>query len=1056
MNRKRKIKIREYFKSKKLKYLWLLFLLLFISYPLYGQLQLPTPPPTPNTASLGKFGMMPVSLFTGTPTVSIPLYEFEVRGTKLPLVLEYDASGLLINTLPGWLGHNWSLEAGGVITRTARGRYDEWIYPQQSLQNFGYTPVDYYHSLGMLPSLVQNTSNDHAALKEESVKKMYDLAADVFTFNFMGHAGRFFLDNYGNWRVMCEENIEVLFDYNDTTNFTSPFISKYPKSTAIDRNQPKTIKRFKLRDGEGTVYEFGGDMDAIEFTTDFFNMGGNEDNESWHAMSWYLTRVIDKYGNLLYELSYDRGCYIIHAYNSFEAIKLEESNQWTECFLGFIPINFGTYGQTMYNFNMSFPYGFSINSPVYLKEIRGSNGVVASISSSDSPIATQDMFPHLYDGYGASGLYNRLAQSVHDWFNPEMMGAFHYLQSDDAGLSAYRYNPPNPNICDVLSFSRLRKLDRIYVMTDPAIYDGADKSTMAYVFHYGYSGRMHFDSLKIYDRTLLTFNNGNRVMDGTYRFFYENYDSIPSDYLTKAYDHWGYYNGRPYGNISDFIGFKQTRNPDFSKARFGSLREIQYPTGGTTVFEYEPNAFAKRASDDRQSLLDSVGIGGGLRVKTITDYEDAIHSKVLSRRTYSYLVPGTQTSSGELFAAPKYYWPSWKAYCVESSARSYMSTFRTSSIIPLSNSFGPPLGYTYVTETNADSTKTVYHFSNLSNPYCRDERFLLDFQGGTVTPYDEYSEKGFMRGKLLCRTMYSASGSKLRSTGNVYRSDNTDAQHTLTYNMGYINHGNSTSFGYYSGGVYKMYYPKYDLEAVNDTVFESGTFTVTHTSYTKEDRTLIMADGHATDARLLVSETIQRAGTSFGHGYEYPSPTHALVTQMHCLNPVKVKTYKDGSLTTSHETIYKQIVCNGTPKQVPEYLVETNSQGGCDTLVHFKNYTSRGALWQYKERGQPETFLKWGYDDHYLMIRSTDYITPNFSNSTIFNSANTLNTIKNYINSTSGQATGYVYEPLVGLVYSIDPRAQVTRYTYDLFGRLSGVYDDNGSALEIYDYNLAK
>jgi len=191
--------------------------------------------------------------------------------------------------------------------------------------------------------MIANSSNDYHQLKDESYYQRYDLAAYVFTFNFMGYTGRFFLDNSGNWRVQCEDNLEVISDYNDKSNFIAPFIDKYPKETAIDRKQPKTIKGFKIRDTNGTLYEFGGDINAIEFNTNMFHMSKNEDNESWHAMSWYLTKVTDRYGNELFKLSYDRGYYIIQAYNAYECIKIKENGSF-----GW----FGTYGQDVSGSNI--------------------------------------------------------------------------------------------------------------------------------------------------------------------------------------------------------------------------------------------------------------------------------------------------------------------------------------------------------------------------------------------------------------------------------------------------------------------------------------------------------------------------------------------------------------------------------------------------------------------------------------------------------------------------------------------------------------------------------
>lgn len=55
---------------------------------------------TPTAASLGKYGDVGVSYFTGNPNITIPLYEMNVRGVKMPISLDYDATGVMPNSLP--------------------------------------------------------------------------------------------------------------------------------------------------------------------------------------------------------------------------------------------------------------------------------------------------------------------------------------------------------------------------------------------------------------------------------------------------------------------------------------------------------------------------------------------------------------------------------------------------------------------------------------------------------------------------------------------------------------------------------------------------------------------------------------------------------------------------------------------------------------------------------------------------------------------------------------------------------------------------------------------
>ena len=162
-----------------------LMAILMISVYTKAQQMSPTEVQTPNASGLGRFGDIPVSLYTGTPKISIPLYTMRMGNMELPITLEYDASGVLVNSLPGWTGHNWVLSAGGVITRTRNGACDEYIPTKQS------TIAPYTSYFKAYWRLKEDMKNDDV-LTSNLMMNRYDYQPDIFTFNFMGKTGRFF------------------------------------------------------------------------------------------------------------------------------------------------------------------------------------------------------------------------------------------------------------------------------------------------------------------------------------------------------------------------------------------------------------------------------------------------------------------------------------------------------------------------------------------------------------------------------------------------------------------------------------------------------------------------------------------------------------------------------------------------------------------------------------------------------------------------------------------------------------------------------------------------
>ena len=74
--------------------------MLFLQLPvsiLYAQNQPIYSVPSPEISSLGLYGQIPVSHFTGVPDISIPLYEVKVGGFSLPIAVSYHtATSLLV------------------------------------------------------------------------------------------------------------------------------------------------------------------------------------------------------------------------------------------------------------------------------------------------------------------------------------------------------------------------------------------------------------------------------------------------------------------------------------------------------------------------------------------------------------------------------------------------------------------------------------------------------------------------------------------------------------------------------------------------------------------------------------------------------------------------------------------------------------------------------------------------------------------------------------------------------------------------------------------------
>ncbi|WP_153801066.1 DUF5977 domain-containing protein [Foetidibacter luteolus] len=140
-------------------------------------------PPSPDAAELGKYGNVPVSLFTGTPNISIPLMELKGRLVSLPVSLNYNATGFKPEEIASWVGLGWTLNAGGVITRSVLGNPD-------IANNYFTNPSPFERPLATdVFGMNQYYTELRDGLKETQ--------PDTYYFNFMGRSGKFIINPDG-------------------------------------------------------------------------------------------------------------------------------------------------------------------------------------------------------------------------------------------------------------------------------------------------------------------------------------------------------------------------------------------------------------------------------------------------------------------------------------------------------------------------------------------------------------------------------------------------------------------------------------------------------------------------------------------------------------------------------------------------------------------------------------------------------------------------------------------------------------------------------------------
>ncbi|MEM8524808.1 MAG: DUF6443 domain-containing protein [Bacteroidota bacterium] len=213
-------------------------------------------PPGPTSASLGKYGNIPVGLHTGNPNISIPLIVAEGIHIDVPISVSYHSGGIRIEEVASWVGLGWSLNAGGVVTRTVRGKPDELGY-------FVGAPI---------PDISSDLVSHYCYFEDVVKEETEDSEPDLFHFNFNGYVG------------------ELFFDQNKTA-YHNPH-----QNLKIEANE--NFSEIHITTPDGVKYIFG-DMNSSSTKEENVNLSsctqdGNivsSDQESTQT-AWYLSKIV--------------------------------------------------------------------------------------------------------------------------------------------------------------------------------------------------------------------------------------------------------------------------------------------------------------------------------------------------------------------------------------------------------------------------------------------------------------------------------------------------------------------------------------------------------------------------------------------------------------------------------------------------------------------------------------------------------------------------------------------------------------------------------------------
>jgi len=1051
-------------------------------------------PPPPTEVGLGKYGSIPVSKYTGVPDISIPIYELREGSLTLPITLSYHASGIRVDEMAGWVGLGWSLNAGGIITRTVVGMPDE-------------QPNGYFESVLSLPNPNQNLDNflnfnpTFNNLYKACTSKI-DYEPDVYSFNFMGFSGKMYIDASFQCHITPHSDISISYD-----SANKKFIAKDYKGIVYEFNYTSASRYHQSSSVDGGSFSYGND---IAYTS-----------------TWYISRVYNP----------NTGDEITFHYKT--VIENYDVHLTTE------------YGEVLCQWSTTDSRRYKVFSQ---NEVYSNSQFLDSIEGSD--------------------LFVKFKSST--------------LREDTKGLSG----------C---------KLDSI-IIVNPNSHD------IIHVFNYGYfsAGDGYYDKrLKLNSvekkSSYLGLNGGSYIFD--------YYNGLPPR-NSKQKDYWGYFNGEAMndskinGDIPTLIHHGTVYSggilaPNAYAMKAGTLSKITYPTGGYTLFEYEPNYYSALYAQEMLAELNDSLISdlsrilpfnfsttneeyfefslfkdmpvtfnitknnnelsayvtdqynstpfevcmstssevkemvrgnyrlhfeprttlptidnpftaegsieylilgktpsiiqemcGGLRIKKITNYESTNKESTSVRYNYTLEDKPTWSSGVRISSIPIFDYIRFRPSPTECGFyHQDVIYFRTN--VNQANAIltkGSPVGYREVTEIYEDSSYTRSKYS-----MTHDEYFSIIKTRGTLTTQCaiEYPPKPFfntpidekenLRGLLLSETYYNKNGMADRSTTYNYSPTNLrripgirvgfeattpseiQGLDSSKHKIGYTTFVKSL-YDTYLTSKEEITHDRLGVEIKKNTAYKyNSNKQVVDVTEKFKDKPLVTTNEQgktpAIDCDKTICTTYSYAGDNFYNenaGITFDNNVHQEMLYRNMVSiPILSKTFINGNLVSGKASKYKffqdkilpaEYYELNTDKQLFEKKKELNYNAS-GRVVEVKTSTGLVSSYYWSNLYKQYPVAKFDNIGYYSL---TDEVKSKLDNMcfSVYMLKQNHDSIRLSLNP-AALITTYSYTPGCGLTSQTDPNGLSTYYLYDGLERLIEIRDDDFNLMKKYDYHIA-
>lgn len=1052
---------------------------------------------SPETAAFHRVNFLPVNLYTGKPSIDIPLYVIKTGDIEIPISLKYDIGANKVDEVATNTGWGWSLQAGGSVTRMVRDIEDhdyEKVFEVTACDGTRYCD-DFGLQIGdgkLLKTGYLRRANDESGWSDAA--SISNLSEDALPDLFLAQAPG----------LSSQFHLERNFTPYNTSQFYDAIVLD-GSSTRVSRVSRKPFNVETIKNFAGFSYQDA--VPYIEYNYIFSsNNGVNETNPL------YQIRGIDgspKPGlmrdkSIDYEdfnLVNNKGVnYLFSTYDINESLPSFDGTNtpyWRlDCSVLFpnlrhVATTYRIQKNTWHlnkirdnknkEVNFSYKPVFTFNyekSPVY---VGSTNADVAEVNK-------------IYNSLESGEYSNSMAATISNFERPDYNNLYKTTQQQILDKITWDQG-------EVLFFYDLSRKDRLdsKALTEIKVKNQAGNIIKHYKLNYSYFQSSDSDcptgtqNEKCYRLKLDKIDDmvvGQQI--SSYSLSYNQTVNIPKvNALSK--DFLGYYNGKPNQmfqqpgftfspnknrlsvvpfqsdalNTNEFI--KVNGAADISptnQSLNGLLTKITYPTGGKTEFEYENNMFNFYGKDV---------LSPGARIKN-QKLDDGKGNLIVKKYEYQ---TSDGKSSGTILNFPKIIdLMSWNS--AKKELRFQASNYVRSNIELTQGAY---VGYSRIIEKIEGNGLTEYIF-NGPNEYPNEYEQTSGasfFSKHSFYPGRAYVDHDNRRGTLSHKYVYSNNGIKLNEENfkyDAYKELNTKVR---TYTVGVsVKDGN---------GSYKPGKESQSIKIISSINRPSSKEVIEYLDGKPLTTKTEYAYASNIPSNLAEEKTTFPSGEVIKKNISYlndlPDIAGPFAQVMNAKNMVSIpmggKTFKNDIKVSEERVVYapanamaEEPTTPYLPKKYyksfgPENIVITEDKHKVSSV---DQYDSTGNTTQYTTADGNTIGTIWGYnntlpiakiegkDTAYLMgMLGTDITSlKNASNNDISKDAENvflekLNTFQKRQDYMDVSITTYTHDPLIGVTNITPPSGNRMSYIYNTANQLEKVLDVNTQLVKEYKYN---